>query len=136
MKNGFGACLPAAIGCVILSYAAPQQSAAPKTFRDSSYTAEQATRGEQVYRSKCGTCHGDALQGVEMAPALAGAQFRKAYETQPLTLLANRIRTTMPPTAPNSLTAPQLTDLVSFILKANDIKAGTAALSLPTGPAP
>jgi quinoprotein glucose dehydrogenase len=136
MKNGFGACLAAAIGCVILSYAAPQQSAAPKTFRDSSYTAEQATRGEQVYRSKCGTCHGDALQGVEMAPALAGAQFRKAYETQPLTLLANRIRTTMPPTAPNSLTGPQLTDLVSFILKANDIKAGTAALSLPTGAAP
>src|SRR5581483_8108351 len=117
----------------ILSFAAPQQTTAPNTFRESAFTAEQADRGAQVYAAKCGTCHGDALTGMEMAPPLAGANFRKAYETQPLTLLANRIKATMPPTAPNSLSGGQLTDLVSFILKANDIKAGTAALTLPTG---
>ena len=68
-----------------------------------------------------------------MAPALAGANFRKAWETQPLVALANRIKTTMPPTAPNSLSAAQLTDLLSFILKANEIRAGNTALSLPAG---
>src|SRR5579864_6146345 len=105
MKNVLGAGLAAALACAILSFAAPQQTTTPETFRESAFTAEQADRGGQVYTAKCGTCHGDNLMGMEMAPPLAGATFRKAYETQPLTSLANRIRATMPPTAPNSLTA-------------------------------
>ena len=135
MKNVFAVGLAAAVACSILSFAAPQQTTAAKTFRESAFTADQADRGAQVYAAKCATCHGDTLMGVEMAPPLAGATFRKAYETQPLTALANRIRMTMPPTAPNSLSAGQLTDLVSFILKSNDIRAGTTALSLPAGSA-
>src|SRR5207248_7898688 len=39
--------------------------------------------------------------------------------------------TTMPPVAPNSLSSNQITDLVSYLLKANDIRAGNVALSLP-----
>ena len=117
MKNVFRACIAAAIGYAILSNAAPQQTASSTTFRESAFTAEQATRGQQVYTAKCSTCHGDNLQGVEMAPALAGANFRKAWETQPLVALANRIKTTMPPTAPNSLSAVELTNLLSFVLR-------------------
>ena len=135
MKNVFRACLAAAIAYAILSTAAPQQTTSSKTFRESAFTAEQGARGEQVYTAKCATCHGDNLLGMEMAPALAGANFRKAWETQPLAALANRIKTTMPPTAPNSLSAAQLTDLLSFILKANEILAGNTALSLPAGAA-
>ena len=135
MKNVFRACLAAAIAYAILSTAAPQQTTSSKTFRESAFTAEQGARGEQVYTAKCATCHGDNLLGMEMAPALAGANFRKAWETQPLAALANRIKTTMPPTAPNSLSAAQLTDLLSFILKANEIRAGNTALSLPAGAA-
>ena len=37
----------------------------------------------------------------------------------------------MPPAAPNSLSASQVTDLMSYLLKANDIRAGSVALSLP-----
>jgi quinoprotein glucose dehydrogenase len=133
MKNIFRACYAAVLAYVILSMAAPQPSTSLKTFRETVFTAEQASRGEQVYAAKCSTCHGDNLLGIEMAPALGGATFRKAWETQPLVALANRIKTTMPPTAPNSLSASQLTDLVSFILKANDIRAGNTALSLPAG---
>jgi quinoprotein glucose dehydrogenase len=55
----------------------------------------------------------------------------KSWDSQPIVTFANRIRTTMPPTAPNSLSASQLTDLVSYILAANDIRAGNVALSLP-----
>src|ERR1051326_5045911 len=122
MKNILEAGLAAAGAFVLLSFATPQQSSPSKSFGESTFTAEQANRGAQVYAAKCGTCHGDNLMGVEMAPPLAGANFRKAYETQPLTALADRIRKTMPPTAPNSLTGGQLTDLVSFILRANDIR--------------
>jgi quinoprotein glucose dehydrogenase len=135
MKNIFRACCAAVLAYVILSMAAPQPSTLLKTFRETVFTAEQASRGEQVYAAKCSTCHGDNLLGIEMAPALGGATFRKAWETQPLVALTNRIKTTMPPTAPNSLSAGQLTDLVSFILKANDIRAGNTALTLPAGSA-
>jgi quinoprotein glucose dehydrogenase len=133
MKNVFRACIAAAIAYAILSAAAPQQTASSTTFRESAFTAEQATRGGQIYTAKCSTCHGDNLQGMEMAPALSGANFRKAWETQPLVALANRIKATMPPTAPNSLSAAELTALLSFMLKANDVRAGSTALSLPAG---
>lgn len=76
-------------------------------------------------------CHGDNLQGAEMAPALTGATFRQGWDTQPLLTLANRIRSTMPPSAPNSLASNQIIDLLSYILKANDITAGNVALTLP-----
>ena len=131
MKNLLRACFAALLAYAILPTAAPQQSGAPKSFRDSAFTAEQATRGEQVYTAKCSACHGDNLLGMEMAPPLAGANFRKAWDTQPLITLANRVKATMPPTAPNSLTSNQLTDLLSYILKANEIRAGNVALRLP-----
>ena len=103
MKNLLSACLVAVLAYTILSLAAPQPGTSAKTFREGVFTAEQASRGEQVYAAKCSTCHGDNLAGMEMAPALAGANFRKTWDSQPLLALANRIRTTMPPIAPNSL---------------------------------
>jgi quinoprotein glucose dehydrogenase len=136
MKNLSRICFAATLACAVLPVARPQPGAAPKTFRESAYMADQAMRGEQIYASKCSACHGENMAGLEMAPALAGANFRKSWEGQPLVALANRIRTTMPPSAPNSLSVPQLTDLASFILEANEIGAGNVALSLPIGGAP
>lgn len=76
-------------------------------------------------------CHGDNLQGAEMAPALTGATFRQGWDAQPLLTLANRIKSTMPPFAPNSLASSQIIDLLSYILKANDLTAGNVSLTLP-----
>ena len=131
MKNVFRASLAAVLAYTVLPAAPTPQSAATTTLRDSVFTAEQASRGEQLYSTKCSACHGDNLLGMESAPPLAGANFRKSWESQPLLTLANRIKNTMPPTAPNSLAANQITDLLSYILKANDIAAGRVALSLP-----
>jgi quinoprotein glucose dehydrogenase len=108
-----------------------QPGAASKTLRDGVFTAEQASRGEQVYATKCSACHGDNLLGVEMAPPLAGPVFRQSWDKQPMLALANRIKTTMPPFAPNSLSNNQVTDVLSYMLKANEIRAGNVALSLP-----
>ena len=133
MKNIVKISLAAVLASAILPTAAQQPEAATKTFREGAFTSQQANRGEQVYAARCSACHGDNLGGMESAPALAGANFRKAWDTQTLLSLANRIRTTMPPTAPNSLAGGQLTDLLSYILKANDIPAGYVALNLPNG---
>lgn len=115
----------------ILPQAVTQPGEALKTFREGTYLAEQASRGGQVYAGKCAACHGENLAGIEMAPPLAGANFRQSWEKQPLLTLARRIKATMPPFAPNSLSAVQVTDLLSHLLKANEIRAGNVALSLP-----
>ena len=95
MKNVLRFSLAATLAYASLSTAAAQ------TFRDGTFTAEQATRGEQVYFDKCALCHGDNLSGIEMAPPLAGPNFKGVWESQPLLSLANRIKFTMPPYAPN-----------------------------------
>ena len=133
MNNLFRACFATMIGCAILPIAQTQPAASSKAFRESAFTADQANRGEQIYASRCSACHGENMAGLEMAPALAGANFRKIWESQPLLALANRIRTTMPPSAPNSLSVSQLTDLTSFILRANEVRAGNIALTLAIG---
>jgi quinoprotein glucose dehydrogenase len=131
MKNVLKAILAAMLGYAILLTATPQPPAATKTFHDSVFTAEQASRGAQMYAAKCSMCHGDNLLGMESAPPLAGANFKKSWDSQPLLTLANRIKITMPPTAPNSLSISQLTDLVSYLLRSNDLPAGNVPLSLP-----
>ena len=131
MKNILGAFLAAALAYAIMPAAALQQSAATTTFRAGVFTAQQASRGEQLYTARCAACHGDNLLGMESASPLAGANFTKVWDGQPLLTLANRIKATMPPTAPNSLSSGQVTDLLSYILKANDVAAGNVALSLP-----
>ena len=36
------------------------------------YTSEQATRGGDLYRSKCAECHGDDLEGREQRAGAGG----------------------------------------------------------------
>jgi len=55
MKNVFRACVAAVIAYAILSTAAPQQTTSSKTFRESTFTAEQGARGERIYIAKCST---------------------------------------------------------------------------------
>lgn len=118
---------------VLLAALAICSTAAAQTFRQGAYTAEQAARGERVYTAKCAGCHGESLQGIEMAPALAGPIFGNTWNRQPLLSLASRIQITMPPAMPRSLASDEVNSVVSYILKANDVPPGGVALSLPVG---
>ena len=70
------ASLTAALACAILPTAAPQSGTTLKTFRQSTFTAEQANRGEQVYARTCSMCHGDNLQGVGDGAGSGGRKFQ------------------------------------------------------------
>jgi S-disulfanyl-L-cysteine oxidoreductase SoxD len=92
------------------------------------YTSEQATRGGDLYRIKCSECHGDDLEGRERAPALAGGAFGQRWDGATLKKLFERMEE-MPPDDPAArLTAKQYADILAFLLSANNIPAGTAAL--------
>lgn len=92
------------------------------------YTPEQATRGGDLYRSKCAECHGDDLEGRERAPALAGGAFGQRWDGAALKKLFERMEE-MPPDDPAARLAPaQYADLLAFLLSVNNIPAGAAAL--------
>ena len=100
--------------------------------RDGVFTEPQATRGADVYRRECSTCHGERLQGGEGAPALAGSEFQANWNGQSVGDLFDRIRRTMPapPEQPGKLTPQQDADVVAHILSVNGFPAG--ARELPT----
>jgi S-disulfanyl-L-cysteine oxidoreductase SoxD len=99
-----------------------QADAAPAA--DGLYTADQAHRGETMYKAQCTSCHGDALDGVGPYPPLSGDDFLTKYEGQPALNVYNMIQKLMPATAPGSLTRPQAADLLAYILSFNKFPAG------------
>jgi mono/diheme cytochrome c family protein len=99
---------------------------APATVWDGVYTAEQAKRGEALYKTHCVACHGDTLQGAEAAPALVGDTFNGTWEGVTLAELFDRMRTTMPQNAPGSLSRVQNAEILAFILQSGKFPAGQA----------
>ncbi len=105
------------------------QAAAPASVLEGIYTEEQAKRGEALYAQACANCHGATLQGGEMAPALAGADFMPAWVKQSVNDLFVRVHEDMPQDNPGTLTPEQAADTVAFMLAANKYPAGKTELS-------
>ena len=92
------------------------------------YTAEQATKGEALYKEVCAACHGDNLEGSGPMPPLAGGDFLANWNGKTLGDLYEKTQTTMPATAPGTLTPAQTADVLAFMLKASKYAAGATAL--------
>jgi hypothetical protein len=98
------------------------------------YTAEQAKRGEALYKENCSACHGDNLEGSGPMPPLAGKDFLANWQGKTVGDLFEKTSTTMPATAPGSLTPEQAADIISFLLSKDAYPAGSAALEAKTEP--
>jgi mono/diheme cytochrome c family protein len=96
------------------------------------YTEAQAKRGEPLYADMCAACHGKDLKGTELAPALAGADFRATWNELRLGDLFERIRLTMPQNDPGTLTREQNADVLAYMLRESGYPAGDAALPSDT----
>jgi mono/diheme cytochrome c family protein len=93
------------------------------------YSATQADRGKTVFQSTCTTCHNFDLQGnTGRGPALVGDQFMANWETESVSSLFSRLKTTMPRNNPGSLTEDVYIDLLAYILQANAYPAGSEPL--------
>jgi mono/diheme cytochrome c family protein len=97
-----------------------------RTVTEGVYTAEQAARGQAIYKDRCATCHGATLGGAQ-GPPLAGDEFIRAWGG-PLSDLVNKIQNTMPANDPGKLTRQQSADLVAHILQAGKFPPGRAEL--------
>lgn len=84
------------------------------------FTAEQADRGKDIYLALCQSCH--------VAVAHTGPVFRGHWAGRPLSDLYTFVATRMPKNEPASLAPETYADLVAYILKLNQIPAGSAEL--------
>jgi quinoprotein glucose dehydrogenase len=92
------------------------------------YSEAQAERGKAAYVKHCQSCHGETMNGVDVAPALVGSTFLGNWVGLSVGELGERVRTTMPQNDPGTLSAATTADLVALILKANGYASGAADL--------
>ena len=103
-------------------------AAADKTVWDGVFTSEQAARGGTVYATECSACHRDGLP-ERARPAADGGRFMEAWAEDSLKSLFSVIKTTMPQSAPGSLSDAAYTDVVAYILNENAFPPGSEELT-------
>jgi mono/diheme cytochrome c family protein len=118
-----------ALGGAQLAELEAQQTDETRSVRDGVYTQEQLERGRATFDEECSFCHGYELEGGEEAPALTGGAFLSDWNGLTLGELSDRIRTTMPPDKPRSLSRQQISDILSLILGENRFPAGESELA-------
>jgi len=116
------------VGSLFGAFALRAHAQQPRTTKDAVYSAAQAKRGEAVYKDKCVACHGAKLEG-DFGPPLTGEAFLGIWGGLSLSELVDKIHNTMPADAPGTLTRPQVLDVVTYILQANQAPAGAADLA-------
>jgi mono/diheme cytochrome c family protein len=99
------------------------QSLTPPTF-----LADQAKRGEVVYKEQCSGCHGDQLDNGEFAAPLRGAAFTSKWGDKTLGDVWDFMSQQMPPTNPGGLPAATYADLLAYIVSQNGVAASDKTL--------
>src|SRR5262245_20263586 len=93
---------------------------ASKSTNDGVYTPEQAARGEQIFKSKCGSCHTPGR--------FSGDDLFKPYAGKPLAELFGVMRESMPEDNPGTLPAQEYGDVVAYFLQLNKFPTGADEL--------
>jgi cytochrome c len=131
MNDGWRGLAAAGFACVALTAPSAAAQDAPKNVWDGVYSVAQAERGQKLYKETCGYCHRDDLTGGGSeagAPALKGPIFFYRWLHQPLSEMFLTIGTTMPQNKPDSLTPQTVIDVISFLLRENEMPAGKTEL--------
>jgi S-disulfanyl-L-cysteine oxidoreductase SoxD len=117
---------------VVKAEQAAAPAAAQKSVWDGVFTKEQADRGAAAFKTSCSECHGNDLAGDGFAPALTGSDFMGNWNDLSVGDLFERIRVSMPPSGPTSVTPAQKADIVAHILNQSKFPAGSTELEPKT----
>jgi len=120
------------IAAACLLFAALLTAQTTRSVWDGVYSADQASRGHDVYAKECASCHGDELTGGESAPPLAGDAFLSDWIGQTVGDLFERTRQSMPANNPGKLSRAQNADVIAYLLQANRFPAGKQDLDKET----
>jgi mono/diheme cytochrome c family protein len=119
------------VGVTQLSVSALQTTGA-RTVWDGVFTEDQAKRGLEQYKTACSECHGGDLVGDGFAPALTGSEFAGNWNELSVGDLFERVRISMPPTDPSSVTPAQKADILAYVMHYNKYPAGKTELEPKT----
>ena len=86
------------IGVFLASLGVAVAAQATRSVNEGVYTADQAKKGEGLYKEQCAACHGDNLEGSGPMPPLAGMDFLANWKGKTLGDLFEKTQTTMPAT--------------------------------------
>jgi len=87
----------------------------------STFSETQADRGRDVFRAACTECH--------YSSEFSDSQFKFKWSRRSAGNLYQLIQTSMPETAPGSLSPEETVDIVSYIMRMNGFEPGTGELS-------
>ena len=124
-----------AVVCAAGISAASQDAASKRSIKDGVYTELQANRGEREYGRSCEHCHGASLEGDagKEIPTLVSDPFMRKWNGKNLKELFDFLSRSMPADNRSALSARTYTDLIAYLLRANEAPAGSTAL--PDSPA-
>ncbi len=91
-----------------------------RSTRTGVYTSIQAVRGREIYLMNCASCH--------TAASHTGPGFVAKWDGHQLLDLFEYIRTSMPKSAPGTLTRREYTQVTAYLLKMNGMPAGAGEL--------
>lgn len=109
------------------------RAAGGRTVWDGVYTEAQAERGQKVIVETCSLCHGEAMRGGGGVPSAVGPEFMFNWNDRTVAELFNYLKTTMPPTAPGSLSDEKYADAMAALFKHNGFPASPEA-EIPSNP--
>ncbi len=109
------------VGCaallVMVVTAAAQEK---KSVKAGVYTAAQADRGQNVYRSKCASCHAPNRFTDDL--------FYTSFAGKPLWEMFDVISDSMPEDNPGSLKKEEYADVIAYLLELNNFPVGATEL--------
>jgi mono/diheme cytochrome c family protein len=91
-----------------------------KSVAAGAYTAEQATRGDSVFKTVCVSCHSPT--------EFTSVDFKAAWAGKQVFFLFDQLRNNMPQDNPGGLSREQYAAVVAYILKIQEFPAGSADL--------
>lgn len=100
---------------------AAEEEAVTAATGDATFTDEQADRGRDIFRAQCTECH--------YSSEFSDSQFKFKWSRRSAGNLYELIQSSMPETAPGSLTPEETVDLVSYILSMNGFEPGASELA-------
>ena len=89
------------------------------------FTGAQAARGEQTFQRNCSSCH--------VATQFSGEIFQVVWTDRPVGELYGVMSTTMPESAPGTLSPGEYTDIIAFFLLKNGYPQGAGELAPDPG---
>jgi S-disulfanyl-L-cysteine oxidoreductase SoxD len=118
------------VACAIGTRAVPAQEASRRSIWEGVYSDVQANRGEREYGRTCEHCHGAGLEGDagREIPPLVSDSFMRGWDGKNLRQLFDIMSRSMPADNRGSLSARTYTDLMAYLLRANEVPAGTSGL--------